>query len=76
MFIMSQEDDKNHAREPRFHEDTEQTDKPDGQAANKASSRLRVLIVLLVIALVIGTTLAGYYYYWRPSHRGNPLNFR
>jgi hypothetical protein len=74
MFIVSQEGDG--AGEPRFHDDTEHTDSLDGQAANKPNLRVRVIIALLVIGLVIGTIVAGYYYYRKSSYRGNPLNLR
>jgi len=71
---MSQEGDD--SREPRFHDDSEHTDNLDGQAANKPNSRVRAIIVFLIIGLVIGTILTGYYYYRKSSYRGNPLNLR
>jgi hypothetical protein len=73
---MSQEGDENNAGELRFHDDTEHTNSLDVQVTNKPSARVRATIVLLVIGLVIGTIVAGYYYYRKSSYRGNPLNFR
>jgi hypothetical protein len=76
MLIMSQEGDENNAGELKFHDDNENTNSLDRQAANKPNLRVRAIIVLLVIGLVIGAIVAGYYYYRKSSYRGNPLNFR